>query len=588
MYGDPRIQITSKVAERLVDLIGTRLAAPVAPLPGEGIADLIFRGASINRLPTTNRIFPQFSRPLSHKSLAMHLHDYAVIADTLGCPAGISDLAPLQYSTATSVRDGKGLFSFFGATLPVKQLIAHRRVAPRSLAASNHSKAIWHINALTFDPSSHEHLLDRCPACSRQLDFRYPGGVSRCFHCGPSLDLRDFPQNIAETDDGEALRFVTGLINPEIARRNFGLHGELQGLNVGEIFMLCVGIAAILDGEGQSRTRPRRFAGIAASPSSLALAGRSVMEWPHGVAGLDEQLVNSKEPRLADFLLHMGIFEDEVIAAVRKATHLPSVSGIERKNGATRLSGNLRTYDLKLHNYAKRSGAIVKMSQHTGIPPGVLFECFLNGSLPCPDNELARAMDIQESSLNGFDDGILGQRTRWPLNLSVRGTVSTLYRGPVNPWPYVFNGIRSDQLPVIRVPSNIWLDSLRVEDFSPWIDFCRELPTAIDAPDYAIGLEDVGFYLDLEKRALIDRLRCYCRIGEVGTMRRLHEFRTAYVTIREVFNLLLINGRSETESQIVRLFTKAKVKCCEQERTLRMRSAVNEFIKREFAIKPSF
>lgn len=159
--------------------------------------------------------------------------------------------------------------------------------------------------------------------------------------------------------------------------------------------------------------------------------------------------------------------------------------------------------------------------------------------------------------------------------LSVRGTVSALYRGPANPWPFIFDGIRNDLLPVVRIQSGRWLDSLHVEDFKPWIDFCRDLPTANDAPDYTIDCEEVGFHLDLSTSAVIAKLGAFYRAREITTMRRLTNFRAAYVSIREVFNLLAINGRWETELNITRLLNKANVKCCDQQKSFRLRQAVN-------------
>lgn len=88
----------------------------------------------------------------------------------------------------------------------MKQFIVDRRVSPRALRISQHSKALWHVRSLFFDANSLERLLGTCPVCGAKLTFRYAEGVCSCHHCGPSVDLRDFPQPLVEVDDVEALK----------------------------------------------------------------------------------------------------------------------------------------------------------------------------------------------------------------------------------------------------------------------------------------------------------------------------------------------------------------------------------------------
>ncbi|XAZ19501.1 hypothetical protein LVY75_04915 (plasmid) [Sinorhizobium sp. B11] len=587
MYPHSGIEITAAIAHRLIDLIGVRLPIPVAPLSGESIADLILRSASINRLPTTNLFFPKIKRPLSHNLLANSSFDFGPVADILGCPNGSVDLVPMQYTRQRpGNKGGRGLFNFFGAMLPTKQLINHRRVAPRSMAISNHSKAIWHISALTFDAQTRERLLENCPVCERLLDFRHPVGVSRCPHCGPGIDLRDFPQNYIESSDEEALRFVCGLIDPEANRSAFTLHDELCRVNRGEIFMLSVIIAAVLDGHARKTERKKYWTGVSVSPSSLALSGRALMRWPHGVAALGEQFVEGLIPAsksldrhpLEAILRQTKMFNVSTVASIRSALLLPRVQVGFRDSVPARVPSQVSL--LNLHKHAKRSPLVGEMSREIGVPRGVLFECFLSHSLPCPDQELSAAIGAPNAKLAIFEERLYPNRIRSSAYLSVRGTVSALYRGPANPWPLVFDALLKNLLPITRTPSRTLLDGLYVQDFAPWINFCNELPSAPNAPEFRIDWEEVGFHLDLTKSSVVAKLGSFYRSGDLASLRRLYGFRSKFVSIREVYNRLLIVGRPRAEAKLARMLDSAGVRCSAQQPSYRLRADVEDFLTR--------
>lgn len=594
MYGDSNIKITPELAQRLSDLIGVRLAAPVAPLSGEAVADLIFRAAAINRLPTTNRFFPRIRRPLSHNMMAMNIYDYVPIADVLGCPAGVSDLLPIIYHReGLSQKGGKGRFSFFGAWLPAKQLINHRRVAPRSLARSNHSKAIWHISALTLDPISHERLLDRCPSCARLLDFWHPLGVSRCFHCGPGVDLRDFPQPIVETEDEAALRFVTDLIDPESERGKSAVHDDLRRLNEGEIFMICVIVAAFLD-DGQRGER-RCFTGVDVSPSALARAGRAVLEWPHGLATLRDsfdgalmsrELKPDRHP-LETLMRSMKIFERSTISLVRTALLLTPISGLAEKAGSG--SSNDARYAPHLQRYRRswRSSKVKTLSLETGIPIGTLFECFIRKSLPCPDSHLADVIGVDKGLLQSFDDDLRPSLARHSSSLSVRATVSTLFRGGFDPWPAVFDGLRDGRLPFVRADATSWLAGLNVEDFDVWMDFLAKLKKPhTEWAGYSLTYDEIGFHLDLSSHSVKARLGTSYRAGALSTMSSLADFRRDYVSVREIANLLVVRGQPVPEYRIAHLLSKEGVVRYEDPRGYRNREMVEDFVESFLAARP--
>ncbi|ULJ73016.1 hypothetical protein [Rhizobium gallicum] len=585
MYAGAKIQITPLMANRLIALIGTRLALPVSPLPGEGLADVIFRAAAINGLKTTNRFMPGLKRPLSHNSVAMYSFDFPALADFLGTPTGADDIAHLDYTRTTlSRRAGNGPFNFFGTYLPCKQLINHRRIAPRSLIKSNHSKAIWQISALQFDPLSHELLLERCPVCTDLLDFWHPAGVSRCSACGPSLDLRDFPQESVQCGDPEALRFVTAFIDPEVEKSVDKVHDDLRRLDAGQLFMLCVFVAAVLDDELRNGAR-RCFTGVSVSPLSLSVAGRAVMNWPNGLACLHERLVGTEIFRGRSFDRHpleallrqTKIFQPATIGAARTAMHLPRVETFTEaqvvQSGATSASSHLR-----LHKFTKRSEAVSRMSKAVGIPRGVLFECFLSRLIPCPDAKLAEAVGGDHGPFSTFARGLRPRQSRNKVSLSVRGTVSALYNGLGNPWPLILKGLQQGLLPVTKVEADDWLRTLRVEEFQPWIEYCHDLQPSTDFVNLPIDYEEVGFYLDLEMGTVRSNLGPYCREAEIKTLERLHNFRTMYLPVREIYNRLVIGGTPRSEWLISKQLNQAGVRCSEKATSYRLRADVNQIL----------
>ena len=159
-------------------------------------------------------------------------------------------------------------------------------------------RAIWQVRALSFDPQTHEQLLSFCPVCQKSLGFSTIGGIAFCDFCRgtdkgplePSVDLRDFPQSLVETDDDEALRFVTQLIDPDPAVRAAfapGLSEELAAFGRGELFDMACAIAAVIEQNTLvDAPTPRKHGGEGLfrpfKPFALAEAGRALLDWPTG------------------------------------------------------------------------------------------------------------------------------------------------------------------------------------------------------------------------------------------------------------------------------------------------------------------
>ena len=197
------------------------------------------------------------------------------------------------------------LVSFFGTPLRLGFVSRARRVSPRSLARSPHHRATWHLRTFAFCPESLETLLSRCPdpACAKPLGWRRPSAPWACEHCG--TDLRDHPQDVLFPEDGEALAFVTGLVDPDPNTRSacVGMIPEaLRACSPGEVFEFAVMLAGVLGEDlNENRTTWRRlrsdrdFARLDAA--TLGEAGRVLLGWPEGFHVIADRIRGEAEAR---------------------------------------------------------------------------------------------------------------------------------------------------------------------------------------------------------------------------------------------------------------------------------------------------
>ncbi|ANP85980.1 hypothetical protein BA011_09715 [Rhizobium leguminosarum] len=306
--------IDGEAARRHHALAGRKLAVSVQPMPGEGAADLILRASALNAYHYPFEIMKiiggKREQRFSHYGVAKWGLTLDGLGDLLGTRKGQSDIAPLLYPST-----GRDSFDFFSSNLPYHQLIGHRRVAPTFLKYGGYQKAIWHIKSLTFDPSTFETLLDKCPVCRARLTFVSTKGICSCHKCfdpndrrKASVDLRDYPQPIVEFDDEEAVRFVTDLIDPErVDRGRAALHPELREFNPGHLFEFIVQAAKALDFKtGVCRALQSNFSAVGeVSAKNLSVAGRAMINWPHGFIEMAESLKNVWFfPQTKDFYAH--------------------------------------------------------------------------------------------------------------------------------------------------------------------------------------------------------------------------------------------------------------------------------------------
>jgi hypothetical protein len=224
----------------------------------------------------------------------------ASLPTTLGDPDAIQRLAMLLKTTPAEIskRIHRSLVSsegrridFFGVPISTdyrSKLI--RRVSPRALAIAQYHRAVWDLRVFSFDPQTKEALIETCPVCKQKLGWSRARGPYMCDRCVDAdglayVDLRDFPQQLVEAADTEALDFVTGLVDPDPEKRVAALRrsdGPLAGLSASQLFETAVAFACALamspEGANNTLARPKNVEEyMRFTPEILALAGRALM-----------------------------------------------------------------------------------------------------------------------------------------------------------------------------------------------------------------------------------------------------------------------------------------------------------------------
>lgn len=297
---------------------GGSLAIPVAPLPGEGLAELLVRATAENSYGRCaiipNAIGVRGSLPAG---LATRLQGRTRgLATLLGVPQGVAALEPLLYLPA----EGRaGRQTFFGTSIrQVYHDARRRRVSPRALVASPHLRAIWTLRVLPFDPSTKEVLLDRCPVCEKALGWARTRGVVFCDQCirtdkygceRGSVDLREYPQPVVDEQLWPRLDLLTGLVDPHPdVRASFEpvLPEAMRDFERGELFEFAIALASAFDDPGGSKwgylarhAKKERHKRL--TPELLALAATAISDWPKTFNIAVEQARNDEQARPGHF-----------------------------------------------------------------------------------------------------------------------------------------------------------------------------------------------------------------------------------------------------------------------------------------------
>jgi hypothetical protein len=589
--------ISSDLGHRLIALIGIRLAIPVTPLPGEGLADIVFRAAHVNGLQDIGKRWGNpIVRDHSHLGITLASPDLQKLGDLLGTPNGDTDLSPIQFekyvrgapfgSSFPTRLPFARLCNFFGARIPTVQLLRSRRVSPQSLRGALVSKAIWHLSALTFEPNTHELLLDLCPGCHRQLDFKNAFNLYRCNACG--TDFRDAEQPIVAVEDREALKFVTSLVDPESRDPHPQRHKKASILaeeDRGSLFMLCVFIGKVLDNNFNRHETGSLISmtGASVSPSNLSVAGRAILEWPVGFDKLNDKLKRIlwengilgevRDPFRKYIQKHPEIFSKSILtsfdAAVVPKITIPAAGISEIRKPcvhdlAVQSSGNLDDHMLSLRNDVKTlhwSRGFISARRSTGLSRSVLSDFVISRSrLALSSDEMAQYLGELNNELAGISQSLPRVREH---SLSLKAIIAALYLRMGSPWPGVLQAVIERRLPLaVSASRSSWIDSLRVEDFSVWAHFCRDLAPFAGTLELPLGWRDVAFHLNAPNPGFHRRFAHHFGVKKQLTLKDLYHFRTEHISASEISTLASIGGKNRTSRLIARELKRLGIPSC--------------------------
>ncbi len=566
MYEQSGIVVTSEIAKRLIGLSGTRVGIPVAPMPGEGLADLIYRAACLNRFRRV-RDLVGLGFNFSHAWAVDDRAEYIGLADRLGTPKGHADLEPLMYRRPAA---GSSNVNFFGASLSRQQLTGKRRVSPLSLRSSLHSKAIWHLRSLNFDPGNYQLLISCCqnPSCKRELNFIYPLGIHRCHRCG--YDLRETESELALTDDKEALDFVTGLVDPERPEGKLAtsqLHPDLCRQNPGEIFMLCALVGAAFQNRDPS-TR-RRIATTTVDPLNLAKAGRAILNWPDGLAhivsdfGQFRSASKGSEPHsFSRFCKDAGVLNKDTIVAVKRVVAF-SRSGNKQARCLRRLevinpnAGRTLRLEVAALTAASTDGDFLQASSVSKLPPIVLYDSYIEDTAQRGRNRQDVVGEKVLAWVSELYPPIVSPATPGAIRLPVQKTVNTLFRGRGNVWPHVLAAMKNGALPTVHTPGQGHsLDSLYVEDFLPWKRFLACVEGIKGSCAYPLTSVEVAFFLNMS----IGAAQTLFDFKSEFTLKHLYRFKREFALVDELVCIAAIQGEELTRSFISRRLADAGIR----------------------------
>ncbi|WP_141105755.1 hypothetical protein [Rhizobium sp. R693] len=144
-------------------------------------------------------------------------------------------------------------------------------------------KAIWALKPLSFDPTTREMLLERCPNCQGFLGWESSSDPWICEHC-LGFDFRSVAMPIFQSRDPEALDYVAYMLDPfaDGKRVHLPTGSVFESTPAGDVFQLAVRIALTC----QRNQKPRSGAQI--EPGYIEIAGRAILDWPKGFLELIE------------------------------------------------------------------------------------------------------------------------------------------------------------------------------------------------------------------------------------------------------------------------------------------------------------
>ncbi|MBY3568950.1 hypothetical protein [Rhizobium laguerreae] len=569
LSGHP-VEPTAEAAARRLQLLGKRLAIPVAPLEGEGLPDLYHRAIRRNGeefASTLWHFFAGFNKPeFSHRNFVDLRVSDETFANFLGTPLGAADIAPLRYRRLSS-----GLVSFFGRTIKLSSLSQQRRVSPRFLAEFGYQKAIWSLLPIAFDPSNHEYLMSRCPVCQADLTFARSLGLSFCHACVSAdgqgvVNFEDFPQDIVQLESYENIDFACSLIDPALDETRDAtriLHPDLRSVGRGQIFEFIVLIGRLLDkAEGLTES--------SVTPAHLDVATGAVRAWPRGFIEISERIRDVwrfptrqqgrgyKHPVYGEVRAFRRLFGHSFGAMVRsqlrgggRATDEPRddvstdrIARFRRPHPRTTRPGGFDTESdkerLEFASLLARSSRGVKdEARRTGLPVIEMIRLYEEGLALCPDPGVSCHLRPKRVAKSDVISAILSRSE------TQTGSVGTLYNlvtclsGGKVCWPQVLTsalsgnlafGVEQGNLPIIRRMTVADVDGL-----------LRNLAHSAEgewSDDVILTNADAGFYLGVTEHEVASLVTKHMLPSNGIRFSVLQAFRAKLVCGSETLRLL--------------------------------------------------
>ncbi|NKL91656.1 hypothetical protein [Rhizobium leguminosarum] len=371
---------------------------------------------------------------------------------------------------------------------------------------------------------------------------------------------------MVDVSDRDALRFVTGLVDPERPEGKLAvrlLHPDLNRENPGYIFFLCVLIALVFDGNGLAGTGKRRDLGRSkVSPESLAKAGRSVLDWPPGIFDAMTLLevrsgfslnASASRGRFYRLCWSSNNLSPSLLKSIRGAsTFIPDGCAV----GVADRSATAEKIGQRAFLVARRSSAFRAVCREKALPPPVLYNCMLRNQKHNTMAETGRA-NLLPGRLPWFNLNKIAFQKGRALSVTLQRFVKLAYSGEGDPWPEVFLGLRSGELPVVRknVDARNWRDSLLVVDFEEGRRFMKSVRGITDTADFPLEWGDASFYIGCSYKHARDRL-VKAFPDETVTLRKLQQFSREFITLREAADLSIMLGVREDRRTIL---TRAKM-----------------------------
>jgi hypothetical protein len=274
------------------------LLVPVEPIAGESFLGFLQRALSRTAVTRTiiglNLAGINKLKPSAMSTVLTSDKEIGALARLLGVTD--ADIRS-RLLTSSPINDGVAGIKFHNITVRAKYHEPNfRRLSPRGLAISNHHRAVWNLRPFSFDPETLGELVDACPVCHHKLDWLRVYGVNHCNHCLdddklPTVDLRDYPGSVVETDDREALLFAHSLVShdPDVVREVMArVPAPWCELTPSELFdavMVCAGVLANNDEPAWGGWRPAK-ADLQLPSIMIATASRMILDGAAALAGL--------------------------------------------------------------------------------------------------------------------------------------------------------------------------------------------------------------------------------------------------------------------------------------------------------------